>query len=76
MIEHGTDFLSRDQEVRIRKAAEGLIAAPEALLYSADCLGETAMPREPFSRDNPHSSHDRGDCAESDKGAHRGEEKE
>ena len=49
-IERGTDFLSTDQEVRIRKAAEGLIAAPEALLYSADCRRNSYAKRTPQSR--------------------------
>ncbi|MFO0002321.1 MAG: hypothetical protein ACK559_14420, partial [bacterium] len=46
-IEHGTDFLSTDQEVRIRKAAEGLIAAPEALLYQADCRAKQLCQENP-----------------------------
>jgi hypothetical protein len=36
-VEKGCDFLSTDQEVRIREAAVGLPVEPEALLYSADC---------------------------------------
>jgi hypothetical protein len=36
-MEKGCDFLSTDQEVRIREAAVGLPVEPEALLYSADC---------------------------------------
>ena len=46
-IERGTDFLSTDQEVRIRKAAEGLIAAPEALLYQADCRAKQLCQENP-----------------------------
>ncbi len=36
-IEKGYDFLSTDQEVRIREAAVGLPVEPEALLHLADC---------------------------------------
>ncbi len=36
-IEKRCDFLSTDQEVRIREAAVGLPVEPEALLHSADC---------------------------------------
>jgi hypothetical protein len=46
-IERGTDFLSTDQEVRIRKAAEGLIAAPEALLHQADCRAKQLCQENP-----------------------------
>ena len=46
-IEHGSDFLSTDQEVRIREAAEGLLAAPEALLYSADCRAKQLCQENP-----------------------------
>jgi hypothetical protein len=46
-IESGCDFLSTDQEVRIREAAEGLLVAPEALLYSADCRAKQLCQENP-----------------------------
>jgi hypothetical protein len=36
-IEKGYDFLSTDQEMRIKEAAAGLPDTPEVLIYSADC---------------------------------------
>ncbi len=36
-MERGYDFLSTDQETRIREAAAGLQEEPEALIHSADC---------------------------------------
>jgi hypothetical protein len=36
-MERGYDFLSTDQEMRIREAAAGLPEVPEALIHSADC---------------------------------------
>ncbi len=35
--ERGYNFLSTDQEMRIREAAAGLQEEPEVLIYSADC---------------------------------------
>jgi hypothetical protein len=36
-MERGYDFLSTDQEMRIREAAAGLPEVPETLIHSADC---------------------------------------
>jgi hypothetical protein len=46
-IEHGCDFLSTDQEVRIREAAVGLPVEPVALLYSADCRAKQLCQENP-----------------------------
>ncbi len=46
-IEHGCDFLSTDQELRIREAAVGLPVEPVALLYSADCRAKQLCQENP-----------------------------